>query len=408
MATLTSLPCEVVANILRNLDNIQSLVPCLLSCRHIYTSFRESPGIAVGIIQQQVGQPLLPYVVAAVESSHIQIREATTDSVRGLLDIIHAKPTELTGLVRSFSLPRLQQMGYTHNLITRFANDFAADAWSLFCQQASYSSSDVSLSAAELFRFCRALYRVDIFLALSRTDNPGAFAECQYECFFSQLPPWEIEQLGCVYDFLERSFSSAVFEVLAHDIDFGEFSVDYLTLGEDNYRKQRWLSQGLSFIGQLVYQDSYDKKNDNLQSKNASNLVIFHETLRESLNAAELDQRLLKDYSNDELEKLLPPLDISDMDNGPRVVWCAIHADDPFDLIMMDNDAGLRERAYVLWDLDRVQRYGLIRVFENTPNEPSHMYSLDDKAYIEMQDSFHERSKLWRTGRSGYWSKDDA
>ncbi|KAI0133501.1 hypothetical protein BJ170DRAFT_164642 [Xylariales sp. AK1849] len=58
MPMLTSLPCEVVATILRNLGNIRSPVPSLLSCKHVYPSFKECPGIAYDNLLRQVTDPL--------------------------------------------------------------------------------------------------------------------------------------------------------------------------------------------------------------------------------------------------------------------------------------------------------------------------------------------------------------
>jgi hypothetical protein len=66
MSRSTSLPCEVVAATLQNLDNFQNLLPSLLSCRHVYSSFKESPGIPFDILRKQVTPTLLPYSVAIV------------------------------------------------------------------------------------------------------------------------------------------------------------------------------------------------------------------------------------------------------------------------------------------------------------------------------------------------------
>jgi hypothetical protein len=70
------------------------------------------------------------------------------------------------------------------------------------------------------------------------------------------------------------------------------------------------------------------------------------------------------------------------------------------------NTAGLREHAYVLWDLDRLERCKMLDKFELIPTEPSHMYS--EEYIARMEKSIHERYAIWQKGGSGYWSEGDA
>lgn len=69
MPSVTELPCEIVATILRNLDHLRFLAPALLTCRHFYASFKESHGVETSILRHQTTPALLPYSVALLEAS---------------------------------------------------------------------------------------------------------------------------------------------------------------------------------------------------------------------------------------------------------------------------------------------------------------------------------------------------
>jgi hypothetical protein len=95
-----------------------------------------------------------------------------------------------------------------------------------------------------------------------------------------------------------------------------------------------------------------------------------------------------------------------DSDRGPYEAWHygqMNHALRPGS-IMASDTFWLRERAYVLWDGERMKKqtgeFG-----ESPPYAGLYGYGIRD--YDEMYDSFRERTKIWREGGTGYWSKGD-
>jgi hypothetical protein len=52
MSLITGLPCEVLASVLRNLDNMRYLLASILTCRHFYSTFNEYRGIAAQILRR--------------------------------------------------------------------------------------------------------------------------------------------------------------------------------------------------------------------------------------------------------------------------------------------------------------------------------------------------------------------
>lgn len=49
------LPCEMIAGILRQLDNVEQLVQARLACRHINDSFLQDWTISMDVLENQIG-----------------------------------------------------------------------------------------------------------------------------------------------------------------------------------------------------------------------------------------------------------------------------------------------------------------------------------------------------------------
>lgn len=217
MGSLTALPCEVIAAVLRDLGNIRFLLPSLLACRHLYSSFAEHPGVAADIIERQVTPDLVPYAVTTSEAS--RLRPGSKAAARELLETLYMQPSKLADRVRSMPIPALTRMGHTNEVIQSLAVQFASGAWRrLSHDPGSRVSGDLSLSSTEYFRFCRAFYRIELYFSLFRKNTPSdddaVLDENDKEWFLSKHPPWENEQLGCAHDFLELGLSEGQFHIL--------------------------------------------------------------------------------------------------------------------------------------------------------------------------------------------------
>ncbi|KAI1315803.1 hypothetical protein F5Y16DRAFT_197477 [Xylariaceae sp. FL0255] len=141
--------------------------------------------------------------------------------------------------------------------------------------------------------------------------------------FFSRHPPWVNEQLGCVHDYIEKRFSEASRDVLAHDIEFREFSIDYLSNGPDNGWKQSWISQGLGFIHNLGRATSHEDQHAILKSAFSVGRLELHEALIKSCEDG--SDIALSDYTEEELKALEPRRDEEDVDEGPFMAWKPTH-----------------------------------------------------------------------------------
>jgi hypothetical protein len=152
----------------------------------------------------------------------------------------------------------------------------------------------------------------------------------------------------------------------------------------------------------VVHEDIYDRKKVLLESTYTSSQVPICEALTNAVSDARFG-----DYIEDDLEALVRRHDVQDTDLGPLAAWRAVHGAEAYDGIMMADSAGYRERAYVLWDLDRIDRHNMLQVLEKTPENSSHAHEYGSDVFAEMEESFEERSKIWQKGGSGYWRKGD-
>lgn len=205
MPSITQLPCEMVAEILGKLDHLRFLLPALLACRHFYTSFKESHGVEASILRHQITPALLPYAVALAEASRLP-RPLAASSVVALLDDLYNRPARLAAQLPTIPRALVQKLGRTHDAIHALATGFATSALDCISPPSvpAGTSTEAALSPLEYFRFCRAFYRVELFYTFFRG---GSFESDMNPWFFSRHPPWENEQLGCIYEYLESRFA---------------------------------------------------------------------------------------------------------------------------------------------------------------------------------------------------------
>ncbi len=198
MPSITELPCEIVAIILSSLDHPRDLLPALLTCHHFYMSFKESHGVAASILRQQITPALLPVAVAVMEASRLP-RPFVDTAVLGLLDELYRSPARLAARVSALPLLVVQKMSRIHDAVHALATDFGARAQA----RISHLTTITAVSPTEYFRFCRALYRVELFYAIFQH---GDFDDKIKPWFLWKHQLWENEQIASAYEYLEERF----------------------------------------------------------------------------------------------------------------------------------------------------------------------------------------------------------
>ncbi|KAH8163994.1 hypothetical protein CIB48_g4274 [Xylaria polymorpha] len=296
MPIVTDLPCEVIAGVLRGLDDVRFLLPTILACRHLYASYKEYPSVAFDILCRQIGPALLPYSIATFEASRLP-KPHTPSSVQQLLDALYNDPGSLVCRLRGRPLSVLGEVAQTHETIEKHASASALDSWLL---AAAYSErlrprcitlpANSALSTAELLRFRRAFYRVKLFVRLFHRDQDreNTALEVQKIEFMSRYSPWAIEQFGCVYYYIEQKIFEGTLDVVCRDDDFRQ----PLVLRMNDTLPYRWRQ-------------------------------LWASTNR--YRGASGD-RQLRHYSDEEIKALGPNQDQEDIDDGPFKTWKSRYA----------------------------------------------------------------------------------
>ncbi|KAK1455963.1 hypothetical protein CCUS01_10323 [Colletotrichum cuscutae] len=226
MPSIADIACELVSSILRSLDDFETLTSALLVCRHIYTSFKQIAGTELAILRRKIGLNLLPYAVASLEASRLKPSPGDDSSIRALLDLLYDNPSQLAARTTSISSELLRSMLRKHDWVTTLALSYAAEAKIHLSSDIAASPEAVDLSPSEYIRFCCAFYLVDLFYLLF--GAVGNFDGLSGTGNFSST------DIRLIYIW------PASIDVLAHDVTFGEYEIDYLTTGGDNMMIQSW------------------------------------------------------------------------------------------------------------------------------------------------------------------------
>ncbi|KAK7452058.1 hypothetical protein Landi51_04720 [Colletotrichum acutatum] len=344
MPSITDIPCELVASILRSLDDFETLTSALLTCRHIYSSFKQIPGTELAILRGRIGLDLLPYSVASLDASRLEPSPGDESSFCGLLDLLYDDPSQLHS---------------TAEVKIHLSCDITT------------SSEAVGLSSSEYSRFCRAFYRVDLFYVLFGAVGNFNTGFGEGNLLLHRHPPWENEQLGCVHDFIKAKYQEASSDVFAYNAPFDEYQTDYFTTGGNNIMIQIWLSHGLDFLRRLMSTDSHESKRVLLVSAINAGWTHLPEALVCIMDSHAYNSTNLEDMSTSELTTIIPAYEnICNTDKGPYAGWYAANTSvQPLFWVYRLENRWLRRRAYVFWDWVYVREPDVLKLFATTSDE---------------------------------------
>ncbi|KAF4844054.1 hypothetical protein CGCSCA4_v007597 [Colletotrichum siamense] len=346
-------------------------------------------------------------------------------ATRKLLEMLYDIPSVLTDhVLSSVTIFDLHVMERRHDKFNFIATEFADYAWSHLRENDDSLPREMTLSSAERDRFLRAIYRLEIFYLIFSVRQTR-WLSVSHE-FFLKHSPWENEQMFCIHHFLEMKFSSATYDVFAHEVAFGKRKVDYLTFGTKNDSRQLWLSQGIEYICDVITQDNYESRKRKLEMAHSMHDANLNEVLfglEEQMFSVDIWQGMVRlnlqdgdsfiGTKEEVLSRVLCEED-KDHDLGPRESWIAANlgmsesdfeSSGGFVSLLWDGSDWLRGRAYLFWDWDRVQRHQFLDLWQ-TARVMRHDTPCPEDTK-EMEESFAERSKIWHEGGRGYWSKGD-
>lgn len=200
---ITDLPNEVIGNILRNLESLEELGHAILACRHFYHTFTLYKDIPGTVLASTWEPELLPLAVATELVGELQ-QPRTGDAVRNFVDSFVYEPEHALRAMKRMDVSSLLSMCETQSAVTDLAFDMAGDAFKNFDfwdYAVAWEEGGVRLSPAEATRFCRAMYRTQIYFK-AFTDEASVKEGQRW--LLTSFAMFEIEQIACVYDYLER------------------------------------------------------------------------------------------------------------------------------------------------------------------------------------------------------------
>jgi hypothetical protein len=101
----------------------------------------------------------------------------------------------------------------------------------------------------------------------------------------------------------------------------------------------------------------------------------IHDALTRSYDDGISNNKALDDYNDKEIEALNLRRDEEDTDKGPFLAWRANHGYLPRGAwVLFSETTGLRECAYVLWDMERMERHMMLQVFESISEETEDIF----------------------------------
>lgn len=200
---ITDLPHEIVASTLRALESLEDLGHAILTCRHFYNTFRVYKDIPGTVLASSWDPELLPLAVATE-----LVRELpgprTGLAVRAFVDSLVYDRKNLSQTIKRMEMPALLSMLQTEGAVYDLAFDMAEEAYKEFEFDEyviAHEEADVGLSPAEALRFCRAFYRTQLYFG---AFPDGASVREGQIWLLTSFAMFEIEQIACVYDYLER------------------------------------------------------------------------------------------------------------------------------------------------------------------------------------------------------------
>ena len=230
LASLDGLHTELKSEILHfmtDIESLKSLVHASPSFYYVYTGVRQS--VLSTVVQREIHPEVIRDALAVHES--LRMESYGLDQVQPFL--LKYKANRQAKLATPLPMPlAMDLLAFHKKYVEYFAKDFVSTVLSLH-PTSKQPQQGPPVSTTELCRIHRSLYRFELYCVLFRQrrqrNGPPLdrlSSEDQSIMFLSLYPPWEVEELYCIHDYLYRRLSPPFEEVAQHDVHLGEMGVD--------------------------------------------------------------------------------------------------------------------------------------------------------------------------------------
>ena len=207
---VSKLPVELLRSILAALPDVDSLYASIRSSPLWYHAFTQDEAtITSKVLLKKVDVEIMPELLSAVKSSSLRPppREPGSQSQWAPTYYIAHYLHQGTTLPRVGTLRKALEVYKVYKKVQWFTEAFFNYAYAASLRPPQLPDSEPSPS--ERWRVNRAFCRFTIYCNLFRSDGDikSPLNSQRKSIFFDDYPPWEHEQLACVYDFLARFVS---------------------------------------------------------------------------------------------------------------------------------------------------------------------------------------------------------
>jgi hypothetical protein len=210
--------------ILSALPDAQSLQQAALSCPGVYHAFMSAEyAVSSQVVTNQVDAAVLSEAVITIASyDELNVEDGSAwEDVRQFLQL-HYEPA--SSPTRFWNLRRACRLGKLHPCVQDFSRKFAIFSLPTGPQLPPQLPPRLrTLTHTESCRIERSFYRFQnyynivaqacggrtISKAKRRRGGRSPLLTTPYAIFWSKYSSWEVEQLGCAYDFLNRAFHAS-------------------------------------------------------------------------------------------------------------------------------------------------------------------------------------------------------
>ncbi|KAK2748554.1 hypothetical protein FQN57_000689 [Myotisia sp. PD_48] len=418
---LLAVPAEIKEMIFCSLPDLQTLQNVIETHPIFKETFENRPSyILTHVLSQTIPPAVFPEAYASLRAVRVldsiprigsRRRIPSEEQIKPVLDD-YFQDKEIRCFKHKITFQDAIQIEGFFQKVHALTISFIETAFSSAILSKKRSKSHIRpISTAEFCRFYTAFYRFDLYCLLLASDRNKQDFNMDWELFLSHFAPWEIEQIGCVHDFLWSQINEPFKDVASHDIEWGDFYIEWLDDEPSDYLsgicnwKLNFLASGIEFLHSLIGAKTYKERWMLLNSRRKSRLNFLHEALNltQHPSRALLARKYNMEFINCYSER---PCSV-DRDRGPYKTWKTAYALSDGRHAMWFQLRAFRDAAYVMWDDARIERWddghGL-GVFSSIP-PLSNLSSI--KAIEEQRQSFIRRDKLWMEGARGWWSRDD-
>ncbi|KAL9114742.1 MAG: hypothetical protein Q9227_001421 [Pyrenula ochraceoflavens] len=388
---LAALPPEIVSLILKYVSTLRCLNSLIHTSSYIYACYRlERESILRSVLCQELPVPLWMTAEACLHAPTLALDAPDSDANEEqnpiFNDFMKHYAVHVDDQSRQDSsepVVDVLRIADLHATVLKCVQSFTAFVQSQNPKLYVSTNGGPQLSYVESYRLARAFYRFELICGLyschfgtpegsdeEHDDTPPRYIDLMVH-FFSMFPPWEIEEIASVYEFIYSRYHTAIEEVQSKKegalprtrrdrFDRGDGIFNYFIDGSSTLaRLSADLQEGLAsrglqcFLKLCIHPSTVEAKRRIVQA----NPVRSSDFLSSALNEDALRDLYPPEHFDIPMPDEGSPLSFEgDQTNKPSIGWVRGQKNEVDYSYAESRFAKCREVGYVFWDKERYER----------------------------------------------------